>query len=108
LHSNKLSFMPAVYFDRSLDQGFLPDPPGGGSDTLAAATQHVLGLVESGSLAAATNSASRVWFIVFQKEIDEYTSSGLAVDPDLDWLGGIFHLGHVETWGPLRLYIYQR
>jgi mannosyltransferase len=108
LHSNKLSYLPAVYFDRSLDQEFLPDPPGGGSDTLAPATQHVLGLVESGSLVVATNSASRVWFIVFQKEIDEYKSSGLVADPDLDWLGGKFHLENVETWGPLRLYIYQR
>jgi hypothetical protein len=108
LHSNKLSFLPAVYFDRSLNQEFLPDPPAGGSDTLAPATQHVLGLVESGSLGTATNTAGRVWFIVFQKALDEYASSGLAADPDLGWLGNQFQLENVETWGPLRLYVYHR
>jgi mannosyltransferase len=108
LHSNKLSLLPAVYFDRALVQGYLPDPPGSGSDTFAPATQKVLGLVESASLVSATNSARRIWYIVFQKALDESAAAGLAEYPDLAWLGGKFHLENVESWGPLRLYLYKR
>ena len=108
LHSNKLSLLPAVYYDRTLVQEYLPDPPGSGSDTLAPATQQVLGLIESASLASATSSAGRVWFIIFQKALDESAATGLAEDPDLAWLDGNFQLENVEAWGPLQLYIYHR
>jgi hypothetical protein len=108
LHSNKLSLLPAVYFDRALVQGYLPDPPGSGSDTLAPATQKVLGLVESASLVSATNSAVRVWYIVFQKALDESAASGQAEYPDLAWLGGKFQLENVESWGSLQLYLFER
>lgn len=108
LHSNKLSFLPAVYFDRNLKQEFLADQPGSGSDTLAPATQQVLGLNESASIETATAGAARVWFIVFQKALDESAASGLVEDPDLAWLSGNFQLENVETWGPLQVYIYHR
>jgi hypothetical protein len=108
LHSNKLSLLPAVYFDRDLKQEFLADQPGSGSDTLAPATQQVLGLNESASIETATPGAARVWFIVFQKALDESAASGLAEDPDLAWLSGNFQLENVETWGPLQVYIYHR
>ncbi len=108
LHSNKLSLLPAVYYDRALVQEYLPDLSGSGSDTLAPATQRVLGLVEFASLASATGSAGRVWFIVFQKALDETAASGKVIDPDLAWLGGKFQFENVETWGPLQVYIFRR
>jgi 4-amino-4-deoxy-L-arabinose transferase-like glycosyltransferase len=108
LHSNKLSLLPAIYFDRGLKQEFLADQPASGSDTLAPATQQVLGIIESASLETATAGNRRVWFIIFQKELDESTSSGLSGDPHLAWLDGNFQLENMETWGPLQVYIYHR
>ena len=108
LHSNKLSLLPAVYFDRALKQEFLADQPGSGSDTLAPATQQVLGIAESASLESATNAASRVLFIIFQKALDESTLAGQDEDPNLKWLDAHFKLENLETWGPLLLYVYTR
>jgi mannosyltransferase len=108
LHSNKLSFLPAVYYDRSLQQGFLADQPGSGADTLAPATQQVLGLVESVSLKDATSGAGRVWFIIFQKELDESAAAGLPENPNIAWLDGEFRFENVERWGPLLVYSFQR
>jgi hypothetical protein len=108
LHSNKLSLLPAFYFDPTLKQEFLADQPGSGSDTLAPATQQVLGLIEAPSLDTATKTAGRVWFIIFQKSLDEVAASGLAEDPALAWLNEKFHLENMESWGSLRLYIFHR
>jgi hypothetical protein len=108
LHSNKLSLLPAVYFDRALKQEFLADQPGSGSDTLAPATQQVLGIAESASLESATNAASRVLFIIFQKALDESSMAGQDEDPNLKWLDAHFKLENLETWGPLLLYVYTR
>ncbi len=108
LHSNKLSLLPAVFFDRALPQEFLADQPGSGTDTLAPATQQVLGLTESASLNQATMSALRVWFIIFQKELDESAASGLAKNPNLAWLDTEFHLVNIENWDSLLVYLYQR
>ena len=107
LHSNKLSLLPAIYFDRTLSQKFLADPPGSGTDTLAPATQQVLGVAESTSLETATAGAQRVWFIIFQEALDEAADAGLNKHPDIAWLDGKYQLENVETWGPLRLYIYH-
>lgn len=108
LHSNKISLLPAVYFDRTLNQEYLGDPPGSGADTLAPATQAVLGLPESASLTIATSGAVRVWFIIFQKELDESADAGLDKHPYLTWLDGKFKLENEEIWGSLRLYVYNR
>jgi hypothetical protein len=39
VHSNKLTFLPTHYYDRSLPQDFIADEPGSPSDTLAYPTQ---------------------------------------------------------------------
>lgn len=108
IHSNKLSLLPAIYYDRTLKQHFIADPPGSGTDTLAPATQQVLGVSESTSLEDATAGAQRVWFIIFQKSIDEATSQGLITHPHITWLDTYFHRENIETWGPILLYIYTR
>jgi 4-amino-4-deoxy-L-arabinose transferase-like glycosyltransferase len=106
VHSNKLSVLPAIYYDRSLEQRFIADPPGSTTDTLAPATQQVLGIQASASLESATGGAKRIWFIIFQKSIDEATDAGLPTHPHITWLDGHFHRQNVETWGPLILYEY--
>jgi hypothetical protein len=108
LHSNKLSLLPAVYFNRTLDQEFLADSPGSLNDTFSLATQDVFGLTESASLESATGNTDRVWFIIFQQALDEAAAAGLDKHPDLTWLGDKFQLEKMETWGSLRLYIYFR
>jgi hypothetical protein len=108
VHSNKLSFLPAVYYDRALDQQFLADPLGSGTDTLAPATQEALGLVESASLETATEGAERVWFIIFRKSIEEAIEEGLITHPDILWLNNNFHDVYIETWGPILLYLCTR
>ena len=60
VHSNKLSFLPMVYHDRTLPETYIADPAGSGVDTLAISTQRVLGLEASPDLASAVGEASRV------------------------------------------------
>ena len=108
VHSNKLSVLPALYFDRSLKQYFIADPPGGGTDTLAPATQQVLGLQSSASLETAVDGAKRVWFIIFQKSVDEAAQAGLDTHPHITWLEEHFWHASTETWGPILVYVYIR
>jgi hypothetical protein len=100
VHSNKMSFMPAVYFNRTLKQQFIGDPQGGVDDTLAPATQQVLGIEETPSLEIATSGAKRVWFIT--------SKNGLDLQADLDWLDNHSRLVSKETWGPILLYLYTQ
>ena len=106
IHSNKLSMLPALYFDRSLKQSFIADPAGGSTDTLAPATQQVLGIQASPSLETAVGNANRIWFIIFKQSIDEATQAGLAAHPQITWLNEHFRLISMETWGPLLVYVY--
>ena len=108
LHSNKLTVLPALYFAPRLEQRFIADPPGAGSDTLAPATQQVLGIQASKTLEMATQGKQRVWFIIFQQSIDEATQAGLPTHPQLTWLDAHFQYQTVEDWGPILLYVYSR
>lgn len=108
LHSNKLTAIPAVYYAPDLPQQFLADPPGSGSDTLAPATQQVLGLIADPDVAAAVGDARRVFFVVFGQEQEEYRSHGEAGPPALDWLGGHFALAKTQSWDDLVVYEFSR
>jgi hypothetical protein len=108
LHSNKLSFYPLAYYGRELAQEYLADPAGSGADTLAPATQEVLGYLAAPSVESAVGSASRVWFLIFDRAIAEYQSLGYATHPHLAWLDSHYRLEYVESWGDLWLYVYSR
>jgi 4-amino-4-deoxy-L-arabinose transferase-like glycosyltransferase len=108
VHSNKLTMLPAVYYRRDLPQRFLADPPGSGSDTLAPTTQEALGLQAYSSLEAAAGNAQTVWFVIFERAIDEYQAQGEANHPDLAWLDFHYDLHRVEEWGDVLLYVYGR
>ncbi len=108
LHSSKLSVLPAIYYDRALEQGFIADPPGSNVDTLAPATQQVLGIRAADSLEAATAHAQRVWFVIFEKSILEVELISEGQHPHIIWLDQHFHLQNTENWGPLILYEYIR
>ncbi|HNN13985.1 MAG TPA: glycosyltransferase family 39 protein [Anaerolineales bacterium] len=108
LHSSKLSYLPAFYDDPTLPQGFILDAPGSNVDTLAPATRQIFGLTSYATIAEATQTTPRIWFIIFQNSIDEYTASGETSHPQLEYLNSQFTLVSVENWGGLRLYQFEK
>jgi uncharacterized membrane protein len=108
VHSNKLSLLPAIYFDRSLPQVYIADAPGSPEDTLAPATQEVLGVSAKPNIQTAVGNASRVWYIIYQSSIEEYQSSGYAMHPDLEYLNSHYNLETKEVWDGLDVYLFVR
>ena len=108
IHSNKLSLLPAIYFDRSLPQVYIADTPGSPEDTLAPATQEVLGVSAKPNIQTAVGNASRVWYIIYQNSIAEYQSSGYATHPDLEFLNSRYNLETKEVWDGLDVYLFVR
>jgi 4-amino-4-deoxy-L-arabinose transferase-like glycosyltransferase len=108
LHSNKLSMLPAMYFDRTLPQTFIGDPPGGATDTLAPATQQVLQIEAESDIRFAVNGVNRVWFIIYQQSIDEYVQAGKSTHPDIEYLNSEYTLTSDEHWDDVLLLIYTK
>lgn len=108
VHSNKLSMLPALLFDRDLPQSFIGDPPGSGTDTLALATQEVLGIRAERDIQSATQSADRVWYIIYQRAIDEQQASRHSIHPDIEYLNSQFNLKSEESWQGLRVFLYVK
>ncbi len=108
IHSNKITALPSVYYNPDLPQRYLADPPGSGSDTLAAATQEVLGLMADADIASAAADSPGVWFIVFPREIEDYRRLGRPVHPALEWLTEHYRLEAEADFGELRLYHFVR
>lgn len=106
LHSNKLTFLPMDYYDRSLPQRFMADPPESASDTLAPATQAVMGIQADADIAQAVAAAPRIWFVIFERAIAEYQTAGAAEHPHLGWLDAHYRRERVENWGELQVYVY--
>jgi 4-amino-4-deoxy-L-arabinose transferase-like glycosyltransferase len=108
LHSNKITALPAVYYGPDLAHHYLEDPPGTASDTLAVATQEVLGLLADHDAPAAIQDADGVWFVVFRREIEEYRAAGMADHPALAWLESQMALAEVRAYGDLDVYHFMR
>jgi hypothetical protein len=106
LHSNKLTLLPAMFFDRELPQSFIGDPPGSSSDTLAPATQEVLKIKAEKDIQTATESANRIWYIIYQRVIDEHNDGASSTFPDIQYLNSRYTLETEETWDGLRLLLY--
>lgn len=107
VHSNKLTFFPVHYYDRSLPQDFIADEPGSPSDTLAYPTQQALGLFAASDIATATLGHERVWFVIFRRAIDEYRAAGYADHPQRAWLEQYYTLVSVTSFNDLDVYEYQ-
>jgi mannosyltransferase len=108
VHSNKLSMLPALLFDRNLSQSFIGDVPGSGTDTLAPATQEVLNIRAEKDIHSATKNAGRVWYIIYQRAIDEYKAGGHPTHPDLEYLDSQYRLDSEESWDGLRVFLYTK
>jgi mannosyltransferase len=107
VHSNKLTFLPTHYYDRSLLQAFIADEPGSPSDTLAYPTQQALGLYATPDLATATKGHERVWLVIFRRAIDEYLSLGFDDHPHLVWLEQHCVLASMVAFNDLDVYEYR-
>lgn len=119
LHSNKITALPSRYYvervaeseevadatrNPELEHRYLPDPPGTDSDTLAPATQEVLGFLAEPSLDRAVSGASGVWFILFSREELDYLAEGYQAHPALTRLYEQFTLDTVAQFGELEVY----
>ena len=101
VHSNKLSFFPTHYYDRTLPQSFIADPSGSPSDTLAYPTQEAVGLLAAPDIAAAVRGHERVWFVIFRRAMEEYRAAGYTDHPHRLWLGQRYTLVSLHTFGDL-------
>jgi uncharacterized membrane protein len=108
IHSNKLTMLPAMLFDRDLPQSFIGDFPGSPADTLAPATQDVLNIQAEKDIQTATESANRIWYIIYQRVIDEFNDGGSSTYPDIQYLNSRYRLESEETWDGLRLLLYTK
>jgi hypothetical protein len=108
VHSNKLTFLPTHYYDRSLPQAFIADEPGSPADTLAYPTQQALGLFATPDIATATRGHERVWFVIFPRAIAEYRAGGYPDHPDRLWLESRYRQVERMSFNDLDVYHYER
>jgi hypothetical protein len=108
VHSNKLSLLPSVYFDRTLSQIYIADPPGSSTDTLAKSTQEVLGVNSVENIQMATFQTKDVWLVIFKKSIQESRAMGLDTHPHLQYLEQNFERVSVETLDDLQVFHYRK
>ena len=108
IHSNKLSLLPAIYFDRTLPQSFIIDTLGSPEDTLAYATQQVLGVNPKPNIQVASDGVSRIWYVIYQRSIDEFQASGYITPPDLEYLNTHYMLEAKEAWDDIVVYRFAR
>ena len=107
VHSNKLTFLPTHYYDRTLPQAFVGDEPGSPSDTLAYPTQQALGLFAAPGIEAAAAGSRRVLWVVFRREIDEYVQAGFSEHPQLAWLREHYTAGAITPFGDGELHEFR-
>jgi len=108
VHSNKLSALPAILFDSDLSQSFIGDQPGSRTDTLAPATQQVLNVRAEKDIQSVTRNAKRVWYIIYQRSIDEYQASGYPTHPDIEYLDSQYNLESEESWDGIQVLLYTK
>lgn len=108
IHSNKLTLLPTIFFDPNLSQTFIGDVKGSRSDTLASATQEVLGVQAKTDIQTATQNSERVWYIIYQRALDEYGTDEHSIHPDIEFLDSRYTLKLQERWDGLQVYLYSR
>jgi hypothetical protein len=106
IHDNKLSFFPMHYYDRSLLQDWLADPPDAGSNTLSPLTMENLGMFPV-DLERVTGNKSRVWFVIFQRALDEAAAEGHA-SGNKAWMDAHFTQVALVRFNDLSLYLYEK
>ena len=108
VHSNKLSYLSMFYYNEELPSVFVSDVPGSSTDTLAEATRRVLGVNDAPDLTTAVGEAQRIWFVIYQKSINEYVAAGYETHPHLEYLEENFDLVSSETYGEVLLFQFEQ
>lgn len=109
VHGNKITGLPMVYYGEELPQHYVRDIPDIGSDTLAPATQQMLGFVAEPCVATAAAGAAIVWYVAFEQFAGEMENL-VAEDPDLarydslGWLQAHYAAVERQSVGDLDLY----
>jgi mannosyltransferase len=106
VHDSKLSFFPSHYYDRGLAQEYVGDVPGSPTDTLALPTQEALGLLAKPDMSQAVGSAERVWFVIFQRALDEARELGVN-NPNREWLDTHYRLTDTVRYRDLNICLYE-
>jgi hypothetical protein len=107
VHDNKLTFFPMHVVAPDLDQEYLPDVSGIGSDTLALPTQRVLGLLAA-PVEQAIADHERVWLVIFNRTRDDYRAAGFEDDPNWVALDAQFDVALQRAFGPVTVYVFAR
>jgi mannosyltransferase len=108
LHDNKLSYFPAILYDGSLSQRFMADASGTFNDTLAPASQDAMQLFAYSSIDEATKGYMHVYFVTFQKALDEYKANGKTEHPSITLLKQGYRLTGQSRVGDLVIYEFVR
>ncbi|WP_075073870.1 glycosyltransferase family 39 protein [Longilinea arvoryzae] len=108
VHDNKLSFFPSHYFTPAIPQHFLADEPGSSNDTYAPASQQAMQIFPDADLETAVGDARVVYYVVFDKAINEYWTAGEEDHPSLIWLRERFRETDVRTYNDLQVIRYER
>lgn len=108
LHDSKLSYFPAYVYDRTLPQRYLADKPGSSNDTLALASQQAMGQVAYADVESAVIGYRRVYFVTFQKALDEYQALGESEHPAITVFKTQFSQVKMTALGDLRIYEFVR
>lgn len=105
IHDNKLSYFPSHYYDRELEQDFITDVPGSPNDTLAPDTMEAMGIYPT-TLQRATANRERLWFVVFQRALDEAEEADIR-DTNKAWLDSRYRLTSTQKFKDLYIYLYE-
>ncbi len=108
VHDNKLSHFPMLVRAPDLPQEFLADEAGSHNDTLALETQRALNLFPAVGLEQAVGPAEQVWFVVFDRAIQEYKASETGQHPTLSWLEQNYSAGRSLLFNDLWVYEFIR
>lgn len=109
VHSNKLSALPMIYYDRTLTQRYIGDARGSPEDTLALPTQEALQLLADACIQAAARDAEGVWFVVFARAQEQYEAAGRTELRDaFAWLGAHFAQTEQIAFNDLLVYRYTQ
>ncbi len=68
----------------------------------------ILSLNVAEDVESATESASRVWFVIFRQSIEEMKAQGFDTHPQSQYLDDNFRLESVKEWDDLRVYLYTK
>ena len=108
LHDNKLSFFPAYVYHPEIRQVFLADAPGSTNDTYALQTQQAIDLFPEPSVDEAVDGYQEVYFVVFERTLEDYRSLGVETHPVLDWLEAHYDLADLRNYEDLLIYHYLK